>query len=232
MGLELYAKIEPLLGFEEQIDELYSVYIQILRSWNPKSILDIGCGSGKFLKRAQNDMQIAHSLGIDLSEKMVETAKAYGINAKALDLCSVKESFDAATAVFDVLNYIPPSQLQKFMTCAADVLHPGGLFVADVNTLYGFEEVAQGALVKESDSYHLSLDSIFEDFKMLTKIDFFTLSDVKNGCWQRERDTIEQYYHPVEKLASATDRLELIQSYPLHMYGQEPDKEILVFKKV
>jgi cyclopropane fatty-acyl-phospholipid synthase-like methyltransferase len=232
MGLELYAEIEPLLGFEEAIDALHESYIQILESWKITSLLDIGCGSGKFLAKAQKRLKLTRALGIDLSEKMVETARMRGVEAKAVDLCEVKEQFDAATAVFDVLNYIHPSELKGFMNCAADTLRSGGLFIADVNTLFGFEEVAQGSLVRRSDDYHLTLDSIFEDGEMRTDIDYFTRSDDEKSCWHRASDTIVQYYHPTEALAEASERLELIQSYPLQMYAEEADKEILVFRRV
>ncbi|BDY12277.1 class I SAM-dependent DNA methyltransferase [Hydrogenimonas cancrithermarum] len=228
MGLELYAKIEPLLGFEEAVEALYDFYIGLLKSWQPDTLIDIGCGSGKFLKKAQSELGLEKALGVDLSERMVEQARALGIDAEALDVCDVKESFDAATAIFDVLNYLPEGELKRFMACVGNVLKPGGIFVADINTLYGFEEVAQGSLVRSDDAYHLSLDSVFEGGLLKTRIDYFEKS--RNGCFLRETDTIVQYYHTPDTIAGMSG-LELIQSYPLQMYGDEADKEILVFRK-
>jgi SAM-dependent methyltransferase len=228
VGLELYAKIEPLLGFEESVEALYDFYIDLLKSWQPDMLLDIGCGSGAFLERLQNSMALNRALGIDLSETMVRRARARGIEAQAIDLCDIDEMFDAATAVFDVLNYLDAKALERFMGCVYARLKPGGIFIADINTLYGFEEVAQGALVKEDATNFVTLDSLFEDEKLTTHLTLFEKE--MNGCYQKSEDTIVQYYHAPETL-SEIGGLTLIQSFPLQMYGEEPDKEVLVFKR-
>ena len=41
--------------------------------------------------------------------------KLKGLNAKAIALVDVKEKFDCATAIFDVLNYIPKKELKTFI---------------------------------------------------------------------------------------------------------------------
>lgn len=228
MGLELYAKIEPILGFEEEAEELYDIFIEILRSWRPDSLIDIGCGSGKFLQKVQKELSLDRSLGVDLSETMVDRAKKRGLEAKVLDICSVEERFEAATAVFDVLNYLSERELKRFMGCVEALLEPGAIFVADINTLFGFEEVAQGALVRENKKALLVLDSSFEDGVMSTAINYFEHD--RGECYTRKRDLIKQYYHDIKRITDSTS-LELIQSYPLSLYGDEPDKEVLLFKK-
>ena len=229
MGLELYAKIEPLLGFEEEIESLYRLHAEILAPWKPHSLLDIGCGSGKFLQFAQKSLSLKRALGVDLSETMVERARQRGVDAEAVDVCDLNERFDAATAVFDVLNYLDTEELRRFMECVEKVLEPGGIFIADINTHYGFEEVSQGALVKRSEKSLLVLESIFQNGRLETSIDYFT--EEEGGCYRREEDCVVQYYHDVEDIASSSS-LELVQVYPLALYGgDEPDKEVLLFRK-
>ncbi len=228
MGLELYADIEPLLGFDEEIRSLYDLYIEILQSWEPASLIDIGCGSGAFLAKAKEALQPERAYGVDLSEKMVRRAREAGVEAERIDLCEVEGRFDAATAVFDVLNYLPREELVRFLGCVEKILVPGGVFIADINTLFGFEEVAPGALVRSFEEKFLALDSIFEDGVLETRIDYFETE--KEGRYVRRSDTIVQYYHRPEEIARMSG-LELIQSYPLRMYADEPDKEILLFKK-
>ena len=228
MGLELYAKIEPLLGFEEMVEGLYDFYIDILKSYKPNSLIDIGCGSGAFLKRLLQNMQLQRVYGIDLSKTMVERAKLLGIDAKAKDLCDVDEQFDAATAIFDVLNYLDCDTLESFFSCVYRVLKPDGIFIADINTLFGFEEIAQGSLVREDEKRFVSLDSIFEDKKLITNLTLFEKEYGK--CYKKSKDTIVQHYHEMKKLSNIS-RLTLIQSYPIKMYADMADKEVLVFKK-
>ena len=229
MGLELYAKVEPLLGFEEEIEGLYRLFVEIVAPWSPESLLDIGCGSGKFLKFAQRSLSLKRALGVDLSETMVERARRSGVEAEAVDICELDGRFDAATAVFDVLNYLNGEELRRFMGCVENLLEPGGIFVADINTLYGFEEVSQGALVRRSEDRVLVLESIFEEGRLETSIDYFAKED--GECYVREEDRVVQYYHDVEDIASSS-HLELVQVYPLALYGgDEPDKEVLLFKK-
>ncbi len=228
MGLELYAKIEPLLGFEAEAKQLYELYIEILSAWKPQRLIDIGCGSGEFLLLAKERLDPKRALGVDLSETMVSRAKERGLEAEARDICTLTERFEAATAVFDVLNYLDAEGLRRFMGCVERLLAPGGIFVADINTLHGFEEVSPGALVRESGESFLVLESLFEEGRLKTAIDFFR--EDGEGCYRRERDRIVQYYHTLETVADASG-LELIQVYPVALYSDEADKEILLFQK-
>jgi len=228
VGLELYAKIEPLLGFEDSVEGLYDFYIELLKSWKPESLIDIGCGSGAFLKRLSQNMKFRRVYGIDLSKTMIERAKLLGIDAEVKNLCDVREKFDAATAVFDVLNYLDFETLEQFMECVQKVLKPGGIFIADINTLFGFEEVAQGSLVREDERRFVSLDSLFEDGKLITNLNLFEKEH--DQYYRRSKDRIVQYYHETEKLLNIGG-LVLIQSYPIEMYADVADKEVLVFKR-
>ncbi|WP_456450678.1 class I SAM-dependent DNA methyltransferase [Hydrogenimonas sp.] len=229
MGLELYARIEPLLGFEPEVKRLYALYAEILESWEANSLVDIGCGNGKFLKKLETELKISRLYGVDLSEGMVARAKALGVACDAKDICDVEERFDAATAVFDVLNYLPPERVGGFLGCVAERLHEGGVFLADINTFFGFEEVAPGTLVRHFDDRFLAVDATFEAGKLTTAIDYF---EKEGECYRRESDRVVQYWHDPAVLAEACEKLALVQSYPVAMYGDEPDKEILLFKKL
>ena len=229
MGLELYAEIEPLLGFDEEVDTLHDFFLKILSDWKPRSLIDIGCGSGRFLKRAGEALSLRRAFGVDLSETMVRRAREAGVEAEAKDLCDVTERFDAATAVFDVLNYLPESALPRFFRCVAAVLEPGGVFLADINTEIGFEEVAPGTLIRSEKDRLLTLDAVYEAPELRTRIELF--SKEKGECYRRRSDVVTQYHHPLERLVQNADGLELIQSYPLCMYADEPDKELLLFRR-
>ena len=50
MGLDLYAKIEPYLEFEEEIYTLHKEFLRFIMVNDLDNIIDIGCGQGYFLE--------------------------------------------------------------------------------------------------------------------------------------------------------------------------------------
>ena len=225
MGLELYAKVEPLLGFEEQKYYLYELFLQKLSALGVKQCLDVGCGSGLFMQQAQQSG--IECIGIDLSEEMVKKAQSLGLEAYKRELCEVKEQFDAVTAIFDVINYLNKDTLKQFFQCVQRVLKPDGYFLCDMNTLYGFQEVAQGALIVDRDKEFVAIDAEFEDNKLTTKIDYFYQNSAE--CYKKEQDTIVQYYHSIEELKELG--LELVDMDFIALYGDEVDKVIMTWKR-
>jgi len=227
LSLDLYAKVEPYLGFEKEIKKLHDIFLEKLINLNVKKVLDIGCGSGDFLVKAKKAGLDAE--GIDLSKKMVEKALQKGVNAKHLDLCEVEKKYDAAVAIFDVLNYLDKENLKRFLFCVDNVLNSGGYFICDINTLYGFEEIAQGVIAIDKEEIFISLEAEFEDDKLKTKIVCF--DKVSNECFKKEAGEIIQYYHDIDSL-KVCDNLQLIDVEFVALFSDISDKAILIYKKV
>lgn len=226
MSLDLYAKIETHLSFKKEIDKLHNIFLERLKNLGVKRVLDIGCGSGDFIlkaKRAGFDIE-----GIDLSVEMIKRASKKGVRAYNKDLCQIDKKYDAAVAIFDVLNYLEISSLKKFLCCVDNVLENSGYFICDINTLYGFEEVAPGAVVIDKEDIFISLDAEFKDDKLITKI--VTFKKDKN-CFKKESGDIVQYYHEVDDL-KVCKSLELIDIDFVSLFSDVFDKAILTYKKV
>ena len=224
MGLDLYARIEPLIPFHDEMQKLYTAFIRKLEKSNPETILDIGCGGGNFMKLAI-DKGFKNIEGIDLSPAQVETAKKAGLKAEAIDIKEVTKTYDACVAVFDVLNYIPYDELEDFLKEVKRVLKPGGKFYADINSLYGFEEVAQGALLLEGEDTHGSLEAYFNDDRLVTSVRLFT----KTGeLYKKEEDVITQYYHSIEYIRKINP-FGNMKVDNLTLYSKKPDKFLLTF---
>ena len=224
MGLDLYAKVEPLLGFEEQKNELYEIFLHKLSSLGIKRFLDIGAGSGAFMQRALQ--RGFRPKGIDISCEMVRRARQKGLDVACKDICDVDERFEAAVAVFDVINYLSFAQLQRFFACVRDVLEDGGYFLCDMNTWYGFEEVAQGTLVIERENSCVAVEAEFLDEKLMTNILYF---HAHNGCYTKEKDQIVQYYHDISDLKELG--LRLVDIDMIALFGDEADKALLTWQK-
>jgi SAM-dependent methyltransferase len=222
-GLDLYARIEPLIPFQDEIRRLYSTFIKKLQKEKPGLILDIGCGGGNFMKMAR-DMEFEIE-GIDLSPAQVAVAKAAGLTAENKDIREVTKTYDTIVAVFDVLNYLDDEQLAAFLIEVKRVLKPGGKFYADINSLHGFEEVAPGSLLLHGDGTYGSLESGYGEGILDTTIRLFSK---KGELYEKEEEHIIQFYHPLERIRKVNP-FKTLTVDNLTLYAKKPDKFLLTF---
>lgn len=228
-GLNLYAKVEDLLGVKEAAPNLYAHYLLFLNSTSFDSLLDVGCGSGDFLYQMKQALDIPHAKGIDLSPLMVAKSLELGVDAECIDLCALNVKFDVITAVFDMLNYLDKDALKQFLSCVSDRLNDGGLFLCDINTLYGFENVAVGSYIVDDERRFLTVDSDFDEGEYRSE---FTLFEKEGNCFVKSQEEIKQYYHSVEELVQGSG-LELLANDEVTLYGfDEADKRFIVLRKV
>ncbi len=224
-NLDLYAKAEHLLGIEEATEALYDLYRSELDDYKIKTLLDVGCGRGGFMQRMMSDG--VECKGIDLSSVMVDECRAKGLDAECIDIADESKKYDAVVAIFDVLNFLDQEELLKFLEGVAARLNDDGVFIADINTLYGFSDVAEGTMNSENEREFLVVDAVFEDEKLHTKFTLFQKSE--NSTYTKHQDTIVQYFHKIrvfERLAS----LKLVDKQTFSLYDTK-DKTLLIFKK-
>ncbi|BAF71385.1 class I SAM-dependent DNA methyltransferase [Sulfurovum sp. NBC37-1] len=228
-SLDLYAKVEDLLGVKEAAPSLYAYYLLFLNAVEFDSLLDVGCGSGDFLRQMQDALQIHKVKGIDLSPLMVAQTQEQGCDAECIDLCDLNGTYDVITAVFDMLNYLTKTQMEQFLSCVREHLNEGGYFLCDINTLYGFENVAVGSYIVDDDERFLTVDSDFEKSEYISE---FTLFEKEGDCFNKSQETIRQYYHTVDKIVELSG-LELVSCDGVTLYDMDSaDKSFLVFQKV
>jgi len=227
-ALDLYSKIEDILDIkDEAAPKLYAHYILALKTIEFDTLLDLGCGSGGFLQSMMTLFPDTEMSGIDLSPAMVSRARADEVDAECIDICDLGGSYDVITATFDVVNYLDGALLGNFMQCISKRLKSGGYCMCDINTLYGFEEVAVGSFIADRDEKFLSIDSDYENGIYSAE---FTLFESTNGLYKKSQEQMFQYYHTPDEIAKAGG-LELISSDNVFLYGDECDKLFLVFKK-
>jgi len=230
-SLDLYAIVEQHLGFEEEIQELYQFYKNCIIKHKITSLIDIGCGQGAFLQSLDKSIQ---TLGIDLSEEQIKICKKKNLNAQAIDIKDVQDKFDMASAVFDVLNYLDDGSLDNFIQNTSSTLNINGYFIFDINTLYGFEEIAQGSLNINEDNKFIAIDAIYEDNKLITNINLFE-KNISNDSYKREENHITQYFHTDTKLTQILKKhgFEIISIKPFQLHSdEEADKHIFITQKI
>jgi len=232
MGLDLYSKIEPFLDFQEEVYELHKEFLSFVMDKNLDNILDIGCGQGYFLENLLINKK--NCFGIDLSKQQIEFCKAKGLsNVDSIALENVTNKYDCATAIFDVINYIPKDILKSFFQDTNKVLNKDGYFIFDINSDFGFSEVAQGCITIDLEDKFIAIDAIFEDEKLITDLVMFT--NTTNDLFKKEADSITQYYHETSYLTAILEecgfKIEQINQFNLHAY-EEADKLIFICKKI
>ncbi len=230
MGLDLYARVEPYLDFEEEVYTLHKEFLRFVMVNDLDNIIDIGCGQGYFLENLKINKK--KYFGIDLSVEQIKVCQEKNLNAKAIALEDVKEKFDCATAIFDVLNYIPKEDLKAFINQTNIVLNQGAYFIFDVNSYFGFDEVAQGCISIDLKDKFISIDANFEDNKLQTDITLFEMQE--NGLFTKESDSIIQEYHSKEFLTKLLKEcnfeIQEIKEFNLHT-DEHADKLIFICKK-
>jgi cyclopropane fatty-acyl-phospholipid synthase-like methyltransferase len=227
-SLDLYSLIEEELGFSEEISELYNFYFDFATQQDVASLIDIGCGQGDFLKKFPNSI---NTLGVDLSAEQIKVCIDKGLNAKCIDVKDVNEKFEIATAIFDVVNYIPKNDLHSFFKNLSNILEVNGYFLFDINTYFGFDEIAQGSLNINKKNKFIAIDAFFEDNTLITNINLFEQHD---GLYKREQNNITQYFHSQKSIKESLIKtgLQLIEIVDFNLHSQEiPDKQILILKK-
>lgn len=223
-NLDLYSKVEHLLGIDEATVHLHALYIETLYNYEIKTLLDLGCGRGDLMEKLEKfDIDCE---GIDLSALMVQKAKSRGLKAEFKSICEVQKRYDAIVSAFDVLNFVPAQELETFMQCVHEALNDEGIFMFDINTLHGFANVAEGTMSAQEAGMFLSVDATFEEQRLNTQ---FTLFEKEGALYRKEQSTIVQYFHPL-KFFKNLKNFKVVQSRYLDLYD-EKDKAFIVLKK-
>ena len=228
-ALNLYAKVEDLLGVHEATPILNEYYHETLETMEVKTLLDVGCGSGGFLSELSVKQPDVKTLGIDLSSVMVEMTKAKGLNSQCIELCKLDGKFDVITAIFDMVNYLDKKSLKRFLACIEEHLEEDGHFIFDINTLFAFKVVAAGSFIKDAGDRFVTIDSDYFEEEGEYHMDF-TLFEKSGEGFEKSQDSITQYYHKVNEIEKLT-KMKLVSKKAISLYSNEAEKFYLVLKK-
>jgi SAM-dependent methyltransferase len=138
MVFEQYAQFYDLYYAEKNYSKEADFILELVSRFGlqPKSVLDMGCGSGRHLFELAN--RGVRGYGFDLSVEMLKLARERltprGLQVTEGDLCCFRngQRYDLVLAMFAVMGYLTSNDdlLSGFRT-AREHLAPGGLFVFD-----------------------------------------------------------------------------------------------------
>ena len=124
-------------------------------------LVDIACGTARFLREVKRAFPALPVVGLDLSEPYLREASrtladlraAAFVNAKAEDLPFADASVDAVTSVF-LFHELPPKVRRMVVREVARVLKPGGLFILVDSLQHGDTPGYDGLLDGFPTSFH------------------------------------------------------------------------------
>ena len=98
------------------------------------SLVDIGCGDGRFTKECHDRFRNARIVGVDCSSKAVGLAQAMCPDVEFM-VCDIRrgvgESFDIAI-LMEVLEHIPPEESRDFIQGVANLVNEDGCLLITV----------------------------------------------------------------------------------------------------
>jgi len=108
----------------------------------PASLLDLGCGTGRFLRRWDH-VETKRRVGIDSSEEMVKISSEACKDKAEIQVGDFREfelgeKFSVITCLFDTLNYCTEiEECIKTLSAVRRHLEEEGVFLFDTNTAAG-----------------------------------------------------------------------------------------------
>ena len=178
-------------------------------------IVDVACGTGiAVAKFAQAGYRVT---GVDRSSQMLAQAReraareslreATFIEADMRDF-AVDKRADLVTCMYDSLNYLlSEPDLAAAFRCAAAALRPGGLYLFDMNTVYGLDKLwgRQDFIRWDSDDYFI-VGRTRWNAEVLTSTLVFHGFIRRGNLWERFKEAHIQRGYPVERIRALLEQ--------------------------
>jgi SAM-dependent methyltransferase len=206
----------PYMAYSQRMLEFLPVLAEKFNLPTIGACLDLACGEGSFLRGMAALGWDA--TGVDQSEEMLSIASQRsseaGLNIRwqagdfrKLDFTA---EFDLVTCWFDSLNYMTsPDDLQAVFQGAAAALKPGGVFIFDMNTIYGLLVAWQqnSTYVQVDTPEYMEIHQNSCDYDQQTALLRITMFEQDtDGRWQRYEESHLERGYPLLTLQSLLTR--------------------------
>lgn len=199
----------PYVRFSQSLAE--SVLPEYLESlgFKPLDILDVACGEGSFaVAMAKLGYRVT---GVDQSQRMIDLANKRAAESGAEIRLSVEDmrdllfdaEFDLVTCFFDSLNYLLTIRdLQDAFKGAYRALKPGGLYIFDINTIYGLavDWMRERTYIQNEADDFIEVHRHEFDYENLVATVDITIFQRQGDLWERIDETHRERGYPIADL--------------------------------
>lgn len=205
-----FARFYDLLTENIDYANLAEYYSRILEKYGGskenKELLDLACGSGGLSLPLKN---LGYKVtGCDLSPEMLTEAagKSDEIRWLCLDMTDLpfKEQFDFVICGLDSLNHLESAEkIEAAFKSVYSALRSGGVFAADMNTVYKHENVlGNNAFIFDYEGLYCGWQNELGEADPLHRVDMFLdfFSENPDGGYTRYEDSLSEIALPVEEI--------------------------------
>lgn len=199
----------PYVRFSQNLaDTVLPEYLESL-GVQPSTLLDIACGEGSFaVAMAKLDYRVT---GVDQSERMIDLARQRAVEAdvkvkfRVADMRSLafQNEFDLVTCFFDSMNYLlTVRDLQDAIRCAFNAMKPGGLYIFDMNTVYGLavDWMREKTYIQNETDDFIEIHRPSFDYENLIASLQITIFKQYGDLWERIEETHQERGYPIADL--------------------------------
>lgn len=172
----------------------------------PKDILDVACGEGSF---AIVMSKLGYNVtGVDQSQQMIDLAKkrareeneAVNFHTEDMRELPYEDDFDLVTCLFDSLNYMLTIQdLQEAFQSAYKVLRAGGVYIFDMNTIYGLavDWMREETYIQNEADDFMEIHRQSFDYENQVATMEITVFNQRDELWERFDETHRERGYPI-----------------------------------
>lgn len=199
----------PYVRFSQNLAESVLPEFLDFLDFHPSNLLDIACGEGSFaVAMAQAGYQVT---GVDQSQQMIDLAckRAQEADARVdfwvddMRSLSFSNHFDLATCFFDSMNYLLTIRdLQDAIRSAFNALKPGGVYIFDMNTVYGLavDWMREKTYIQNEADDFIEIHRQAFDYENLIATLQITIFKQSGDLWERIEETHQERGYPVADL--------------------------------
>ncbi len=153
----LYDQFMYDIPYDEWVSNILTIFLE--NDFNPKTIVDLGCGTGELTSKLQS--MGFNMIGIDISEDMIKVAKkknttrGQNIIYKTENIVdfTLDKKVDSMISTCDSYNYIlDDNDLLKSFKKVYSYLNDDGMFIFDMNTEYYFKNILGNSMYSDINS--------------------------------------------------------------------------------
>lgn len=225
---QVYDKFMSNVPYEAWVD--YIIEIINKYNFNPKLMLDLGCGTGNITQLLAN--KGFEMIGVDNSYEMLSIAKdkARDANQDILYLLQDMREFelygtvDCIVSICDSMNYIlEEDDLLQVFKLVNNYLDPKGLFIFDLNTDYKYSEILGDNTYAETydDSAYIWDNYYYED-EGINEYELTLFVKGEEDCYKRYYETHYQKKYELDRVKELLEEagLEYVDSFDAFTFNK------------